>query len=72
MDRNAIKWGMYLTQNERPVPALLALNKLVRSQSHTLPQTRDHERVRNGQQSQILGKREILRVQEYDRLVGES
>lgn len=39
-------------------------------QSHSLTHTRDNEGVRNRQQRQVLIEREILRVQEHNRLVG--
>lgn len=37
--------------------------------SHTLTQTRSQERIRDGQKTEILVEGEILRVEEYHRLV---
>lgn len=61
----------YLTQNERPVPPLLALHELVRPQRHAFPEARDKERIRHGQQGKVLAERQVLRVEEHDGLVRE-
>ena len=59
----------YLTQNERSIPPLLALHKLVRPERHPFPQTRDQKRICDSQQREILTKRNFLRMQENDGLV---
>jgi len=59
----------YLAQNQRPVSSLLTFNKLVRPQSHTFSQTGDDKCICDLQQRQILTERQILCVQEYDRLI---
>ena len=51
---------------------LLTLDELVRAKCHPLTETGDHEGVRNGKETEVLAEREVLRVQEDDRLVRES
>lgn len=53
------------------MPPLLALHELVSPERHSLPQTRDQKRICHGQQREILAKRDFLRVQENDGLVGQ-
>ena len=48
---------------------LLTFNKLVRPQCHTLPKTGHHERVRHCEEREVLAEREVLGVEENDRLV---
>jgi hypothetical protein len=58
-----------LTQHQRPIPALLTLHILMSPQRHPLPQTRHNKRISHSQQRQILIERQILDVQENDRLI---
>lgn len=53
------------------MPLLLALNKLVRPQSHALAQAGHHERVRNREEREVLAEGEVLSMQEDDGLVCE-
>ena len=61
-----------LAQDQRAVPLLLALHELMRTERHTLAQTRDHEGVRNSEERELLAERQVLRVQEYDRLIRQG
>ena len=61
----------YLTQNERSMPPLLTLHKFVCPERHTLPQTCDQKCICHSQQREILTKRDFLRVQENNGLVGQ-
>lgn len=54
------------------MPFLLALDVLVRTERHALARARDEERVRDGEERKVLREREIVRVQEHDRLVGQG
>lgn len=61
----------HLAQNQRPIPPLLTLHKLMRPQRHSLPHARHQKRIRNRQQRKILREAHVARMQENDGLVGE-
>lgn len=50
---------------------LLTLDKFMRPQRHTFPHARNHKRIRDRQQREVLGEAHITRVQEDDGLVRE-
>ena len=50
---------------------LLALHELVRAQRHAFAQAGDHERVRDGEQREVLAECEVLRVQKDNGLIRE-
>lgn len=49
----------------------LALHELVSPERHSFAQTRDQKRICHSQQRKILAKRDFLRVQENNGLVGQ-
>ena len=53
------------------MPLLLAFHEFVRSEGHTLAQTRDQKCICHCQQREILAERDFLRVQENDGLVSQ-
>jgi hypothetical protein len=59
-------------ENKRPTPTLLALDKLVRLERHSLLQARHHKCVRDAQQGEVLAESQVLCVQKHDGLVGEA
>lgn len=61
-----------LAQYQWAMSLLLAFHELMCAQGHTLPETGDHERVSDREEREVLAEREILRVQENDRLVCEG
>jgi hypothetical protein len=60
-------------QNTRIQLIAYALQRTGHSpQGHPLPQTRHQKRVRDSQKSQILTKRDFLRVEEHDWLISKG
>ena len=51
-----------LTQQQRPIPALLTLHILMGPQRHPLPQTCHNKRISHSQQRQVLIESQILDV----------